>query len=91
MLDGETVNTQAQLRLTERRTSTGKKSSLPTISSEASIGGEAWFGPNNSVTINAGSGRFGDAAGITRPQWDATAKLWESLGYKVDPVPFGKR
>ncbi len=61
------------------------------ISSEASMGGEAWFGPNNSVTINAGSGRFGDAAGITSKQWDATAKLWESLGYKVNAVPFGKR
>jgi hypothetical protein len=43
------------------------------------------------VTINAGSGRFGDAAGITTQQWDATAKLWESIGYKVNPVPFGKR
>lgn len=28
------------------------------ISKEASISGEAWFGPNNTVTINAGSGRF---------------------------------
>jgi hypothetical protein len=61
------------------------------ISSEASIGGEAWFGPNNTVTINAGSGRFGDGAGITMQQWDATVKLWESLGYKVNPVPFGQR
>jgi RHS repeat-associated protein len=61
------------------------------ISSEASIGGEAWFGPNNSVTINAGSGRFGDAAGISQQQWDATVRLWESLGYKVNAVPFGKR
>jgi hypothetical protein len=61
------------------------------ISSEASMGGEVWFGPNNSVTINAGSGRFGDAAGITQQQWDATVKLWESLGYEVNPVPFGRR
>jgi RHS repeat-associated protein len=61
------------------------------ISSEASIGGEAWFGPNNSVTINAGSGRFGDAAGISQQQWEATVRLWESLGYKVNAVPFGKR
>lgn len=61
------------------------------ISSKASIGGEVWFGPSNSVTINAGSGRFGDAAGITTQQWEATAKLWESLGYKVNPVPYGKR
>jgi hypothetical protein len=61
------------------------------ISSEASIGGEVWFGSNNSVTINAGSGRFGDAAGITLAQWDAAAKFWESLGYGVKPIPFGKR
>lgn len=30
------------------------------ISDQAYIGGEAWFGPNKTVTINAGSGRFGD-------------------------------
>jgi hypothetical protein len=61
------------------------------LSSEASIGGEAWFGPNNTVTINAGSGRFGDAAGITAVQWNAAVRYWESLGYKVNPIPFGKR
>ena len=61
------------------------------ISSRASIGGEAWFGPDNTVTINAGSGRFGDAARITPQQWDAAVSFWESLGYKVKPIPFGKR
>lgn len=61
------------------------------ISSQASIGGEIWFGPNNTVTINAGSGRFGDRAGITVQQWEATVELWESLGYKVNAVPFGSR
>jgi hypothetical protein len=61
------------------------------ISSEASIGGEAWFGPNNSVTINAGSGRFGDAAGITRGQWDAASQYWSNLGYNVTPIPYGQR
>jgi hypothetical protein len=30
------------------------------VSAMASIGGEAWFGPNNAVTINASSGRFGE-------------------------------
>ena len=61
------------------------------ISSEASIGGEAWFGPNNTVTINAGSGRFGDRAGITPEQWNQTIKLWESVGYKVNAIPFKQR
>jgi hypothetical protein len=61
------------------------------LSSEAAIGGEAWFGPGNKVTINAGSGRFGDGAGITPQQWDAAIGLWESLGYDVNPIPFGSR
>lgn len=61
------------------------------ISNEASIAGEAWFGPNNTVTINAGSGRFGDGAGITTNQWDSAIKYWENLGYNVNPVPFGQR
>ena len=61
------------------------------LSERASIGGEAWFGPDNSVTINAGSGRFGDGAGITQQQWDAAVRLWETLGYKVNPLPFGQR
>jgi hypothetical protein len=61
------------------------------ISSEASVGGEVWFGPDNTVTINAGSGRFGDGAGVTEAQWNATAQLWESLGYKVNPIPLGGR
>jgi hypothetical protein len=61
------------------------------LSEKASIGGEAWFGPENSVTINAGSGRFGDNAGITPQQWDSAIKLWQSLGYRVNPVPFNER
>jgi len=61
------------------------------ISSEASIGGEAWFGPNNTVTINAGSGRFGDGAGVAASQWEATRKYWESLGYNVNAIPLGQR
>jgi hypothetical protein len=63
---------------------------FPAVSSEAYIGGEAWFGPDDSVTFDAGSGRFGDAAGITPEQWEA-ADLWESLGYDVNPIPFGQR
>lgn len=61
------------------------------LSSEAYIGGEAWFGPNNTVTINAGSGRFGDGAGITEGQWEAAIDFWENLGYNVIPVPYGQR
>jgi hypothetical protein len=61
------------------------------LSREASIGGEVWFGPNNTVTINAGSGRFGDGAGITPAQWEAAANAWRSLGYTVEPIPFGSR
>jgi hypothetical protein len=61
------------------------------LSREASIGGEVWFGPDNTVTINAGSGRFGDGAGITPAQWDSAANAWRSLGYTVVQVPYGSR
>lgn len=61
------------------------------LSDRAAIGGEAWFGPNNTVTINAGSGRFGDGAGITQQQWDNTVRYWEGLGYTVNAIPFGSR
>ena len=61
------------------------------LSSQASVGGEAWFGPNNSVTINAGSGRFGDGAGITSGHWDAATQYWRNLGYDVTQIPFGRR
>lgn len=58
------------------------------ISSQASMGGEVWFGPNNTVTINPYSGRFGvgQPDGVSPVKWDATIKLWESLGYKVQPI-----
>jgi hypothetical protein len=59
------------------------------LSSEAATGGEAWFGPNNTVTINANSGRFGYHAGMSQQQWDNAAKLWRSLGYIVNPRPLG--
>lgn len=61
------------------------------LSSRASIGGEAWFGPGNTVTINAGSGRFGDGAGITQSQWTASVRYWQELGYDVIAIPFGSR
>ncbi|MCP3857356.1 MAG: hypothetical protein GY698_21925 [Actinomycetia bacterium] len=61
------------------------------LSERASIAGEAWFGPDGSVTINAGSGRFGDGAGISLAQWEAAVAQWERLGYTVNAVPFGSR
>ena len=61
------------------------------LSDRASIAGEAWFRPFNTVIINAGSGRFGDRAGITRQEWQAAVDYWKSLGYRVKAVPFGER
>ena len=61
------------------------------LSSKASIAGEAWFGPGNEVTINAGSGRFGFGSGASEAQWNAAVKLWEGLGYKVKAIPFSQR
>ena len=61
------------------------------LSRRASIGGEAWFESTDTVVINAGSGRFGDAAGITPKQWAAGIRYWEDLGYKVKSIPFGSR
>jgi len=57
------------------------------LSSQASIGGEAWFGGNNTVHINPNSGRYGNGqiGGYTEQQWASTIKLWGSLGYKVIP------
>jgi len=57
------------------------------LSSKARIGGEVWFKNKNTVVINSHSGRFGDRAGITKKQWKATVKYWESMGYKVETQP----
>ncbi len=43
------------------------------------------------MTINGGSGRFGDGYGVTNKQWDATVTYWENLGYNVNPIPIGDR
>jgi hypothetical protein len=53
---------------------TRRDTSFKATSVKASIAGEAWCG-DNSVTIKAGSGRFGDNAGITPQQWDAAIKF----------------
>ena len=57
------------------------------LSELASLGGEAWFQSSDTVSINPRSGRFGAAAGMTRPQWEAAIRYWESLGYKVKAYP----
>jgi len=78
------------LNIALEQTSVGSNSIIKhtNLSSQASIGGEVWFGPNNTVMVNAFSGRFGVGAGVTDTQWQNTIKLWESLGYKVKAIPF---
>jgi hypothetical protein len=61
------------------------------ISSKAYIGGEAWFESENTVVINAGSGRFGDGAGISLSRWNAAIDYWKNLGYNVKAIPLGSR
>jgi hypothetical protein len=61
------------------------------ISKEAYIAGELWFTSENEIIINAGSGRFGDGAGITIEQWQTAIEFWETIGYNVTPIEFGKR
>lgn len=61
------------------------------ISSKAAIGGEAWFTGDRNVIINAGSGRFGDGAGVTQTQWQAAQDYWRELGYQVTALPLGTR
>jgi hypothetical protein len=46
-------------------------------------------GPGNCVMINAGSGRFGEGAGIAQAQWTATIRYWQELGYEVIAIPVG--
>lgn len=57
------------------------------LSQRASVGGEVWFESPATVSINPRSGRFGAAAGMTRAQWEAAIRYWESLGYKVNAFP----
>jgi hypothetical protein len=58
------------------------------LSSKAYAGGEAWFTDNNTVHINAWSGRFGAGAKLTSEQWQAAQDAWKSLGYKVVAEPY---
>ena len=57
------------------------------LSRRASLGGEVWFETPERVSLNDRSGRFGVAAGMTRAQWDAAIRYWESLGYQVSAKP----
>ena len=59
------------------------------LSSNASVGGEAWFGPSNKVTTNAGSGRFGNRGNASETQYLAAIEFSKSLGYDVISIPFG--
>jgi hypothetical protein len=57
------------------------------LSKQAASGGEVWFTDKNTVSLNPKSARFGGAS-ITKEQWEATVKAWESLGYKVEVAEF---
>ncbi|WP_207251062.1 hypothetical protein [Thiothrix fructosivorans] len=65
------------------------------MSDKAYVGGEAWFGTTEQVTINADSGRFGysisKATGVTPEQWEAASKYWSNLGYDVKSIPRGEK
>lgn len=50
------------------------------ISQKAYIGGEAWFGPDNTVHLNTGSSRF-SGAGASPEQVETAAGFWQHLGY----------
>lgn len=58
------------------------------LSAKALAAGEVWFLSEDTVQINNGSVRFGVR---TAEQWDAVARLWQSLGYRVRQVGFKRR
>ncbi len=58
------------------------------LSLKAYTGGEVWFIGENTVHINAWSGRFGAVAKITEEQYKASIDAWKSLGYKVEAEPY---
>ena len=61
------------------------------LSSEAYIGGEVWFIAEDRIIVNAGSGRFGDMAGLSLAEYDAAIIFWKNLGYEVEIIPLGAR
>jgi len=58
------------------------------LSAKALAAGEVWFLSEDTVQINNGSVRFGVR---TPEQWDAVARLWQGLGYRVRQVGFKRR
>ena len=58
------------------------------LSARALAAGEVWFLSEDTVQINNGSVRFGVR---NSAQWDAVAKLWQQLGYRVRQVGFKRR
>ena len=58
------------------------------LSARALAAGEVWFLSEDTVQINNGSLRFGVR---TAEQWDAVARLWQALGYRVRQVGFKRR
>ncbi|WP_374522485.1 hypothetical protein [Hydrogenophaga sp.] len=58
------------------------------LSARALAAGEVWFLSEDTVQINNGSVRFGVR---TPEQWDAVARLWQALGYRVRQVGFKRR
>ena len=58
------------------------------LSARALAAGEVWFLNEDTVQINNGSVRFGVR---TPEQWDAVARLWQGLGYRVRQVGFKRR
>jgi hypothetical protein len=60
---------------------------------EAKMAGEVWFHEDGMVTINPGSGRFGDRSPAFtetsdhgRSLWRAAITAWEDMGYQVIPT-----
>lgn len=58
------------------------------LSSKAFSGGEVWFTGNNTVHINAWSGRYGAGANMSKADWDLSIDTWKNLGYDVKVEPY---
>ena len=58
------------------------------LTPQAYSGGELWFTDENTIHINAWSGRFGAGAKMTSFEWEASTNGFKSLGYKVIIEPY---